>query len=69
MIRRLSKLLFALVVIVVTNAHAGEDELKVMNKIVGTWRLVAASPTSPLQAGYITTPRSLKIRSIRRFAR
>ena len=23
-------------------------------KIVGTWRLVAASPTSPLRAGYIT---------------
>ena len=35
-------------------AQAKGDDLKPLNKIVGTWRLLAASPTSPLQAGYIT---------------
>lgn len=35
-------------------AKAGSDDLKPSNTIVGTWRLVAASPNSPLRAGYIT---------------
>lgn len=40
--------------IIVGPAQAGSDDVKPLDKIVGTWRLVAASPTSPLQAGYIT---------------
>lgn len=46
-------LLFALLT-VLSAAHSGGQELKSSSKVVGTWRLVATSPTSPLQAGYIT---------------
>ena len=53
MLARLSSLLAALVVIG-SAVHAGEPELSTSNNVVGTWRLVATSPTSPLQAGLIT---------------
>ena len=46
-------LLFALLTIVGA-ARSGGQELNSSSKVVGTWRLVATSPTSPLQAGYIT---------------
>ncbi|MCC8960979.1 lipocalin-like domain-containing protein [Bradyrhizobium sp. Pear76] len=53
MVSRVVALLSAFA-IVIGAAQAGNDDLKPLEKIVGTWRLVAASPTSPLQAGFIT---------------
>jgi Lipocalin-like domain len=53
MVSRVLALLSALAIGVVAAQAQGHD-LKPLDTIVGTWRLVAASPTSPLRAGYIT---------------
>ena len=53
MVSKVLALLSALA-IVIGAARARGYDLKPLDKIVGTWRLVAASPTSPLRAGLIT---------------
>ena len=65
MIARWLGLLSALFVVVST-ANAGGDELKPSNRVVGTWRLVATSPTSPLQAGFITYTEDGRVSAILR---